>query len=856
MDPRYEKFCLTDPVFYEALDTKETEGDEYPVHRLELPEGWLRAAIEGWWSYTPVGVKLPSQGWKIHVSALPRNAALIAAIVYEYCLERDLAFKITTGPREFLMKNSKYAERAGSGKLAVIYPADETVLRRSLEELDGRLDGQQGPYILSDVRWQEGPLYVRYGAFLYRPFVDGVGAVHPGIEDPGGRLVPDPRGPVFRLPEWVTLPGFLRPELDRRNRLTVSAFPYAIKRAVHFSNGGGVYEAEDPATGRKLIIKEARSYAGLDAALQDAVTRLRAERDILRRLAGLPCVPALVDYLSLGENEYLVEEFVEGTPLNACYAQRNPLVVAGMPPEETFTEYAIWSQKVWHAVKRALDAVHKRGVVYGDLHPFNILLQESAAGPRVTLVDFEVSWLEEEPRRLTLGHPGFGAPSDRKGFTADHYALAALRLALFAPLTTLVRLDTGKARQLADLIIRAFGLPPTHFDNDVALLSHSRPAADAPAEHMQSRTGLHEQTWPTIRDELTAAITASATPWREDRLYPGDIEQFNGRGGLGFAHGAAGVLWALRHTGAQDLAEPTGWLARQVQRSKGALTPGFYDGSHGIAHALWELGRRAEAVELLEQCLDLPFDRLDGSLYAGLSGIGLNLLGFAGNCGDHTYYRLAEHIAELLQERITAAVNRQSDQGPLAPTGLMRGASGPALFFIHMFEATGSAVYLDAAATALGQDLERCAEDTQGALQVDDGWRLVPYLNTGSVGIAFVLRRYLKHRRNQHFTESLRVIEKAARSPFYIFSGLFDGRAGMVLFNATAVPARPSNTIAQVRGLDWHTLRWKGYTAFPGNQILRLSMDLASGSAGVLLALAAAHGVTHRDRLVNLPFLM
>ncbi|MFI2426808.1 class III lanthionine synthetase LanKC [Streptomyces sp. NPDC018955] len=854
MDPRYEKFCLTDPVFYETLDVRTVEDGEYPIHRRELPEGWRRTAIEGWWSYAPVGAKLPSQGWKIHVSAMPENAADVATMVYDYCLERGLAFKITVGPREFLMKNSKYAERAGSGKLATIYPVDDNVLRRSLEELGGKLDGRQGPYILSDLRWQEGPLYVRYGAFLYRPFVDGTGAVRPGIEDPDGNLVPDPRGPVFTTPEWVTLPGFLQPELERRSRLTVDTFPYKITRAVHFSNGGGVYEAEDPATGKRLIIKEARLHAGLDAALQDAVTRLRAERDILRRLAGLPCVPALIDYLSLGENEYLVEEFIDGTPLNTCYAQRNPLMGGERPPD-AFTDYATWCRQVGQAVEKALEGIHERGVVYGDLHPFNVLVRESAEGPRVTLVDFEVSWLEKTPRRLTLGHPGFGAPPDRTGFDADHYALAALRLALFVPLTTLIRLDPGKARQLAALITDAFGIPPTHFDADVALLGRGRSTAGTSHAHTPVGIDLDEAAWPARRDALAAAITASATPERDDRLYPGDVEQFHGHGGLGFAHGAAGVLWALRCAGVQDHVQGVGWLVRQVQRSKDMLAPGFYDGAHGIAYALWVLGRRDEAVELLEHCLDLPCERLDSSLYAGLSGIGLNLLAFAEYCGDGKYRARAERVAGIVQKRIAARTRHRPASAPPAPAGLMRGASGPALLFIRMFEATGSHEYLDAAATALRLDLERCVTDTKGALQVDDGWRVLPYLHTGSVGIAFVLRRYLEHRQDPHFTKSLRAIEKAARSRFYVFSGLFDGRAGMVLFHATAVPASPNHTAEQVRGLNWHALQWKGHTAFPGNQILRLSMDLASGNAGVLLALAAAHGVRHRDRLANLPFL-
>jgi hypothetical protein len=44
----------------------------------------------------------------------------------------------------------------------------------------------------------------------------------------------------------------------------------------------------------------------------------------------------------------------------------------------------------------------------------------------------------------------------------------------------------------------------------------------------------------------------------------------------------------------------------------------------------------------------------------------------------------------------------------------------------------------------------------------------------------------------------------------------------------------------QIERLSWHALTYQGQLAFAGDSLLRLSMDLATGSAGVLLALTAA----------------
>jgi hypothetical protein len=46
-------------------------------------------------------------------------------------------------------------------------------------------------------------------------------------------------------------------------------------------------------------------------------------------------------------------------------------------------------------------------------------------------------------------------------------------------------------------------------------------------------------------------------------------------------------------------------------------------------------------------------------------------------------------------------------------------------------------------------------------------------------------------------------------------------------------------------------MRYEGHLAFPGDQLLRLSMDLATGTAGVLFAAGSAL----HDEQVQLPFL-
>ena len=195
---------------------------------------------------------------------------------------------------------------------------------------------------------------------------------------------------------------------------------------------------------------------------------------------------------------------------------------------------------------------------------------------------------------------------------------------------------------------------------------------------------------------------------------------------------------------------------------------------------------------------------------------------------------------------------QRAADGSGAPVGLLRGASGKALLFIRMYERTGNPGYLDAAESAIAADLAQCVTDRHGALQVNDnGWRTLPYVGGGSAGIGMVIDQFTAHRGEDAFADAARGIRLAANSGFYVQAGLFNGRAGMIASLASARDAAQAGddggreAAARVIGthvdrLAWHAVRYGGGLAFPGDMLLRLSMDLGTGTAGVLLGTAAA----------------
>jgi serine/threonine protein kinase len=857
MEDQYAAFCEKDPHFYDKID-EDSAGTRLfsPLSESAVPAGWRRHTVWGWVNYRPPGIRTPAQGWKIHISSSVERAEEVAQLVFDYCVDRAVPFKLVPSILEYQRRNRKYAERAGSGKLATIYPSDDVHLETLVTQLGELLDGFSGPYILSDLRWMDSTVYVRYGAIQPRRVKLANGREVQAIEDPDGKLVPDPRGPVFSIPEWVTLPEFLRPALERRNASRIDALPYEITAALHYSNGGGVYEAHEKSTGAKVIVKEGRPHAALDLSGRDAVRRLRRERNILSRLKGLRGVPELKGYFQAAGHEFLAEEFIEGASLHTACARRNPLLHDGTPSRQELSEYRRWAMATWQHVADAIRAIHKRGVVYGDLHTHNVIcsLQEGD-GERICLIDFEGGWfLEEGDGRQVVANPGFMAPQGTVGIAVDEYALAALKFAVFAPVTAMFQLSSGKAAHLAQVIADRFGVPRAWFADALAIISR-QPGTLADIRAIAP----DPESWPVLGSSMTSAIHRSATPERADRLFPGDIAQFFVPGAeLGMAHGAAGVLWAIHEAGGDSIPEGEQWLLERAFSDRSDVPSGFYNGWHGIAYALWELGRQDAAVDLLTRLHADASADTDLTLFDGLAGAGLNWLHFARGCDDDRYAQRALVIADLVRDRLGEIEDVPAVSGGVNPrAGLMHGASGPALFLTAVYEHTWDMQYLDAAERALRQDLRRCKRDRDGLLQVNEGFRLLPYLESGSTGIGLALDRYLRNRPDPVLEADLTAIRSAARMSFYLYPGLFNGAAGMILFTASHQAADPQATADQVANLNWHALGWRGHLAFPGTQLLRMSMDLATGSAGILLALSAAHAATTEpERRLSLPFLL
>nr|MDT0661797.1 class III lanthionine synthetase LanKC [Micromonospora sp. DSM 115978] len=844
-------FCFADPTFFDDVSRWNAgpgflPDRDFTVAGLPTPAGWSRREQRIWVSLRPDGYELPEQGWKIHISATLDNADRLCGLVWDYCVQRRIPFKHLRDRNMLLALNAKYAARGSSGKLITIYPADDEQFSTIVTDLAKLTEGESGPYILSDLRIGDGPVYVRYGAFVQMDCLDANGEWVSGFRLPDGTIEPDQRQAFFSPPAWAPVPAVLTPHIEARRSGSAQPAPYRVRRALHFSNAGGIYVADRVADGRTVILKEARPYAGLDDNHEDGVTRQRREKWALEKLAGIPGVPELYEQFEVGGHHFLAEEYVDGQPLHVWYGVHHPWVIKADPTQAEIAEYTRRAVHIVEQVETLVDAMHERGVVFGDLHLGNIMVKPDDS---VALVDFELAFDSADTDwRPGLRATGFGR-RDKSGVDVDRYALASVKLAIFLTLSRISVLEPGKVFHFVRILTDNFPVPDGWAESILDQLAspETTTTGAAPAESPIDYDALLADSTSAAKS-ITEAILGSATPDRQDRLFPGAVEQFAPGGGLNFAYGAAGVLWTLAVTGHGRYPEHERWLLDRV-RDLPRCRPGFYDGIAGLAYTLDHLGYAEEADDLVDRHLADTANRHGISFFSGLPGIGATLLHFAQSRDDRGLREEAITVATRLADAV-----RHDDPGrvlvrPRKPNakpveaGAMRGWSGVALYLIRLYEETADPGYLDLAVQAVHRDLDRCVTNDDGSLMVEEaGVRTMPYLEVGAAGIALVIDELLEHREDDRARESLPALLLGSCRRYAIQADLFRGYASQI-----ATLARLNHRVdhrdvlrRHLRELSWHALSYRGQLAFPGSLGFRLSMDLVTGSAGILLAISAA----------------
>lgn len=778
---------------------------------------------------------LPPQGWKIHLSATIKQSQDMLDAVTPWLIKRKISFKFVTNLYQLIYSNSKYADRGESGKFITIYPRNnkefEYLLAR-LKELTKNFD--LGPYILSDQNWQQSNAYFRYGGFKAIYIISSDGEKIPVIYNPQGKKCEDKRLPYYQKPDFVkNLPIFKQntfPNPDTFQPL----LKYNVKSALHFSNAGGVYLALK--NNKKVVLKEGRKQAGLDANQKDGFTRVEDEARVLKKLSDVSAVVNYYTDFTSWRHHFLVEEYIEGQSLEELLPTEFPFILGD---DEKKNKYKVKIKKVLQQLKQIVKEIHNHGIAIGDLSLSNILITKDNT---VRLIDLESAGLVSQKYIPGLTTAGFVSAGVKTFGEADNFALMRIAYYLFLPIIPVTDLAPEIISKHKKWISNYFGKDIVSFLNEFDFnVDKQKPIflkkyLTIPAKELNR----HNVNY--FEEGLTKGILNHLN-FNKLRLVPGLINKNDDPINLlNLSKGAAGVLWAINNKSHHN-ADLNNWIEKNKNKiisiSKGTNILGLFNGISGLANVLNKIGY----LDLSNQLIDFIFQKLDltlkdNSLSTGLSGIAFTL--------RKKHPEVTDKIADLLLKRWK---NVDFSNFKKEDVGLLTGWGGVS----YLFWSLGKKKEAEEIIIQILQNHADGEDDLEITDQSRGFQRLIPYLKNGTFGLALLMHKFMRED-NRFKYKYQTLFDKLKKSCFTYctyMETLISGYAGILpLANALANDGDYPMLDYSLNALNQYLISNNGEIMTPGKYGYKLSINFSYGSAGLMTLLG---GLKQSDEFYWLP---
>ncbi|MBD2186295.1 protein kinase [Planktothrix sp. FACHB-1355] len=198
---------------------------------------------------------------------------------------------------------------------------------------------------------------------------------------------------------------------------------YRIIRALGKGGFGETFLAEDShmPSRRLCVIKQLKPVANNPQVYELVKERFQREAAILEQLGeGHEQIPKLYAYFAEAGEFYLVQEWIEGVPLNQKIKEE------GVLSESVVKEILL-------NILPVIDYIHNRGIIHRDLKPANIILRQKDGKP--VLIDFGIAKetmcagldsLGEVTSSIAVGTIGYMPPEQAAGkpvYGSDIYSL-------------------------------------------------------------------------------------------------------------------------------------------------------------------------------------------------------------------------------------------------------------------------------------------------------------------------------------------------------------------------------------------------------------------------------------------------
>lgn len=158
---------------------------------------------------------------------------------------------------------------------------------------------------------------------------------------------------------------------------------YQIEKTLGTGGMGTVYLATHSQIGRQAAIKGLKPQLALDA---DIRTRFKNEASLMAKLHH-PNIVDLYDYVEMGDNLFLIMEYVQGVTL-----ERYVYEITGPLTENQ-------AKRIFAKILDAFAYAHKSNIVHRDIKPANIMITQTGD---IKIMDFGIAKMaNKEDKKLT-----------------------------------------------------------------------------------------------------------------------------------------------------------------------------------------------------------------------------------------------------------------------------------------------------------------------------------------------------------------------------------------------------------------------------------------------------------------------
>ena len=210
---------------------------------------------------------------------------------------------------------------------------------------------------------------------------------------------------------------------------------YQIIKELGYGGFGTTYLAKDTLTQNSwCAVKKLNSE---QADLQTAQNLFKREADTLLQLQEIHQVPKFIDYFEENNCSYIVEEYIEGFPLDSLLSQQWNI--------ENIIIF-LWE------ILSILQLLHSKNIVHRDIKPSNLIQRKK--DNKFTIIDFgAVKEIDPQQDRMVgtcIYHQGYAPPEQIRGIpqlNSDIHALGmtAIELITKEPPREIIRDDGDRA---------------------------------------------------------------------------------------------------------------------------------------------------------------------------------------------------------------------------------------------------------------------------------------------------------------------------------------------------------------------------------------------------------------------------